>query len=136
LAAGSPPQYPPVGLLCSAPVYQPAPRPLAGGPGCLALLGSGALLRFILPGDTFSVLGWLTGLLFIPSLALVSGVLTGSGKAFEVIYVLWMSLLSQKAPPFDFIGMSRQSPLYLYVPLAIALFIIAVLARQAQLKRR
>ena len=36
----------------------------------IALLGSGALLRFVLAGETVSILGWIAGVLFIPSLAL------------------------------------------------------------------
>lgn len=121
-----------------------APRPIASQlPGAwlssfviLALMGSGALLRFIIAGETFSILGWLTGVLFIPSLALTSGVLTGSSKAFEAIYVLWMYMLVQKAPSFDFIGMTPESPLYIYVPLALILWILAVAARRQQMKSR
>ena len=99
-------------------------------------MGSGALLRFIIAGETFSILGWLTGVLFIPSLALTSGVLTGSSKAFEAIYVLWMYMLVQKAPSFDFIGMTPESPLDIYVPLALILWILAVAARRQQMKSR
>jgi hypothetical protein len=99
-----------------------------------ALLGSGALMRFIIAGETFSILGWLTGALFIPSLALALGTLTGSSKTFEVLYVLWMYMLTQKVPAFDFIGMTPASPLYIYVPLALALLSLAVLARQRQLR--
>ena len=121
-----------------------APRPLLNqlpaqwlsALSVLALLGSGALLRYILAGDTFSILGWLTGLLFIPSLALAAGVLTGSGKAFEVLYVLWIYLLIQKAPPFDFLGMTPQSPLAIYTLAAFALMALAVFARWWQLKVR
>ena len=102
----------------------------------LALMGSGALLRFILAGDPLSVLGWLTGALFIPSLALASGVLTGSSKAFEVVYVLWMYMLTQKAPAFDFIGMTPASPRYIYILAAFAMIALAVLARQRQLRSR
>jgi hypothetical protein len=99
-----------------------------------ALLGSGAFVRFITAGETFSAIGWLTGALFIPSLALALGTLTGNNKAFEVIYVLWMYMLTQKIPMFDFIGMMPASPLYIYVPLALALLFLAVFVRQRQLR--
>jgi len=102
----------------------------------LALMGSGALVRFILAGDTLGLLGWITGVLFIPSLALASGVLTGSSRAFEVIYILWMYMLTQKVPQFDFIGMTPESTWYIYAPLAGVLLIAAAFARQRQLTNR
>jgi hypothetical protein len=100
----------------------------------IALLGSGALIKFILMGETISVLGWLTGAAFIPSLALALGTLTGSRKAFEVLYVLWMYMLTQKIPAFDFIGMTSASLLYIYIPLTLALLSLAVFTRQRQLR--
>ncbi|MEP0807192.1 MAG: hypothetical protein HRF47_17050 [Chloroflexota bacterium] len=117
-----------------------APRPLANqlpaawlsAFAVTALLGSGALMRFLLAGETFSLFGWLTGALFIPSLALALGALTGSSKAFEALYVLWMYLLSQKVPAFDFIGLTPQSPLSAYVLLSLLLLCLTVLARQRQ----
>lgn len=101
-----------------------------------ALLGSGALMRFIVAGETFSVLGWLTGALFIPSLALALGALTGSRKAFEVLFVLWMYMLTQKIPWFDFIGMTPTSPLYLYILMTLALQFVVVFARQRCINQR
>ena len=82
-----------------------APRPLPPTARCLAfgfctyrLAGFRRADQFILAGATVSILGWITGALFIPSLALAFGTLTGSSKAFEVLYVLWMYLLTQKCP--------------------------------------
>ena len=100
----------------------------------LALLGSGALARFLIAGATFSAMGWLTGAIFIPSLALACGVLTGSSKTFEVVYVLWMYILTQKAASLDFIGITPQSPLYIYWLLAAGLVAAAVVARQVSSK--
>jgi len=102
----------------------------------LALLGSGALLRFILAGETISILGWLTGVVFISSLALAAGVLTGSSKAFEVIYVFLMYMQTQQFPPFDFMGMTPASPWYGYALLAGLLLIAAAFARRLQLTTR
>ncbi|MFZ6030639.1 MAG: hypothetical protein ACOYYS_23275 [Chloroflexota bacterium] len=102
----------------------------------LALLGSGALIRFLTAGEFTSLLSWLAGALFIPSLALALGVMTGSGKTFEVIYVLWMYGALQRVPAFDFIGTSSASPWYVYAPLALALMVITILARRWQLKNR
>ena len=101
-----------------------------------AALGSGALIKFILMGEWFSALGWLTGAMFIPSLALALGTLTGSGKLFEAIHVLWMYLLTQKVPALDFSGLTPEAPLYLYAPLAVGLFALALFVRQRELKNR
>lgn len=98
-----------------------------------AALGSGALIKFILAGEAVSALGWLTGAVFIPSLALFLGTLTGSGKAFEAIFVVWMYLLTQKAAFLDFMGIIPNSSWYFYAPLALVLLAIAALARQRQL---
>ena len=102
----------------------------------LAGLGSGALLRFIIAGEWFSVMGWIVGLLFVPSLALACGVLTGSGKTFEVLFMLWTYGAVQKAPQFDYLGMGPHSPLSIYALLSLALISVAVFARYLQMKKR
>jgi hypothetical protein len=118
-----------------------APRPMSQLPAgwlsavpVIALLGCGALVRFLLAGDAVAVLGWLTAILFVPSLALALGTLTGSGKAFEALYVLWMYGLTQQAPALDFAGLVPGSHFYLYAPVAIGLLAIAALARWRQLQ--
>jgi len=118
-----------------------APRPMSQLPAgwlsallVTALLGSGALVRFLLAGNAAAVLGWLTGVVFIPSLALALGTLTGSGKAFEALYVAWMYLLWQRAAALDFAALVPGSRFYLYAPVAIGLLAIAALARRRQLQ--
>ncbi|MDH3252263.1 MAG: hypothetical protein OEM41_05680, partial [Ignavibacteria bacterium] len=98
----------------------------------IALMGSGAFLNFLLAGETTSLLAWLSGALFIPSLALAVGVLTGSSKAFEVIYVIWMYIIVQKVPALDFVGVVSDSPWYVYALLALALCTLCAFARQRQ----
>ena len=101
-----------------------------------AVLGSGALIKFILLGETIGVLGWLTGTVFIPSLALVLGILTGSGKAFEAVYVVWMYAIYQRVSALDFAGLNPDSPFYIYALMALGLFALALFIRQRQLKIR
>jgi hypothetical protein len=114
------------------PVRSQLPAMWLSACAALALLGLGALARFVAAGEIFSILGWLTAVIFIPSLALALGVLTGSSKAFEVIYVVWMYLLFQRPASLDFAGLTPNSPLYVYAPLAAALIVIAVIARNQQ----
>jgi hypothetical protein len=118
-----------------------APRPMSQLPAgwlsavlVTALLGSGALVRFLLAGDPVALLGWLTAIAFIPSLALALGTLTGSGKAFEALYVLWMYGLMQNAAAIDFAGLVPGSHFYVYAPVAIGLIAVATLARRRQLQ--
>lgn len=121
-----------------------APRPIANQlPAAwlaafviLAGLGSGALIKFILLGEIFSVLGWFTGAIFIPSLALGLGTVTGSSRAFEAIYILWMYILTQKARSFDFVGFTPNSPLSVYVLLSVGIIAITLIVRQYQTKNR
>lgn len=120
----------------SNPVRKQLPATWLAGFLVTALMGSGVLVRYLLAGEMISAMGWLSGALFIPSLAIALGTLTGSSKAFEVLYVLWMYLIIQKIPPLDFIGMTPQSPWYIYAPLAPALVAVAAVARKMQLQCR
>jgi len=121
-----------------------APRPLANQLPATwlaaftvtTLMGSGAFLRFLFAGEYTSLLMWMAGALFIPSLALACGVLTGSSKPFEVMYVLWMYLLLQNIPALDFMGMTNASPWYVYTPLAWFLVALAAFGRHLRLKSR
>jgi hypothetical protein len=74
----------------------------------LALLTGGSLaLRLALAGDGPGLFGWTVGALFIPSLALLLGVWSGSSKLFEAIYIaLWYAGPAQSTPGLDFMGVS------------------------------
>ena len=100
-----------------------------------ALLGSGVLMKSLAAGDWSGLLVWLGGALFVPSLALFLGVLTGGSKAFEVVYILWMYLILQKTSAgLDFVGLVPASPWYIFVMLAALLAFLAVIARGSQLR--
>jgi len=121
-----------------------SPRPIANqlpaawlsGFVVLALLGSGALVKFIMAGELHSILGWLTGALFVPSLALALGTFTSSGKPFEAMYVAWSYVLTQKPAPLDFLGLGDKAPLLTYAILSVGLFALALFIRQRQLEQR
>lgn len=46
-------------------------------------------LKAVASGDVLQWLGILTGVLFVPSLALACGVWSGNGRLFQIIYLLW-----------------------------------------------
>ncbi|MBE7433290.1 MAG: hypothetical protein HS100_05195 [Anaerolineales bacterium] len=98
-----------------------------------ALMGSGAFLRHLLDGEITRLLAWMSGALFIPSLALALGVLTSSRKPFEVIYVTWMYLILNAVPTLDFVGVTPESPWQFYAISSFALLALAAFVRHSQL---
>jgi hypothetical protein len=106
-----------------------------------ALAGSGVAINLLLAGDSLGVLAWSVAAVFIPTLALALATWSGSGKLFEVIYmVLWyFGPLQQIVPQFDFMAVSDKAraagmPL-VYLVVTVALLGIAIVGRRRQLQR-
>ncbi|MFZ6030638.1 MAG: hypothetical protein ACOYYS_23270 [Chloroflexota bacterium] len=98
-------------------------------------MSGGTLVRFGLAGEIASQLSLAAGLLFIPSLALALGGWTGSSKAFEVVYVVfWYLGLLNKVLELDYLGLHTSNNWPVYLLLSLALFSLALLGRQRQLK--
>ena len=122
-----------------------APRPLrrqlpaawlAGVLLAAAVTGTYAL-RLALAGDAASLLGWLAGVLFVPSFALASGVWTGSGKLFEVAYlVLWYVGPLNHVPGLDYLGVvpGARGAHLAFIAAALALLALAYAGRARQLR--
>jgi len=135
-----------------APLLHSSPHPLARQlfatwlVGVLLALatGSGVGARLVLAGEWPGVATWIAAALFIPSLALASGVWTGGGKLFEVLYtMLWYGGPVNRIRPIDFIGTSPENAasgawggfaLAAVALLAVALLALAVLGRRRQLR--
>lgn len=100
-----------------------------------ALTGGGYALRLLTSSDWHGLSAWLAGALFIPSLALALGMLSGTSKPFEAIYTVWWYLGPlNHAPGFDFTGgIPAVSRPMLYLMLAGALIATAYLARRARM---
>jgi hypothetical protein len=80
-------------------------------------------------------MAFLSAALFIPSLALVLGVWGSSSKPFEIVYVtLWYLGPLNKTPRLDFTGANSAGYPELYIPLAMALIVLAFLGRARQLR--
>jgi hypothetical protein len=98
-------------------------------------MGSGAAVRLLISGDSASLLAFLSGALFIPSLALALGVWSGSSKPFEIIYIsLWYLGPLNKVPGLDFIGAQTNGRPEFFIPLSLALIAFAFLGRARQLR--
>lgn len=66
------------------------------------LTGAGAGVRLL---GSAAFVGWFVGALFIPSLALALGVLSGGSRLFEVVYLLfWYIGPMNKVPALDYLG--------------------------------
>ncbi|MBD3297693.1 MAG: hypothetical protein GF341_03480 [candidate division Zixibacteria bacterium] len=104
-----------------------------------AILGAGMFVRLVITGDAMALSAWIIGVMFVPSMGLALGVITSSGKSFEIVYLLlWYGGLMSKAPPLDFVGViegtahSNQPLAYLIVTLT--LIAAAIIGRWRQMR--
>jgi len=123
------------------PLGRQLPATWLAGVLLTALAGSGVALNLLLAGDMTSLLVWVIAALFIPSLALTLAIWSGSGKLFEVVYMLlwWFGPLNQLVPQLDFMGVSDSArtagmPL-VYLAVTVALLGGAVVGRRRQIQQ-
>ena len=99
------------------------------------LTGAGTGLQLLLHHDLHSLGAWLTGAVFIPTLALALGVWTGGPRAFEAIYTAWWYIgPAHQIPGLDFMGITpaSSSPLA-YAGAGAILLCIAYFGRRMRL---
>ncbi len=95
------------GLVFSAahPLGRQLPAAWLSGVVLAMATGGFAALRLGLGGDWAGLGAWAVGALFIPTMALALGVWSGSGKLFEILYlVLWYLGPMQRVKPLDYLG--------------------------------
>jgi len=123
-----------------APVWRQLPAVWFAGVAISAVTGSGMALRWWLAGDTAALGSWLVGAMFVPSMALCCGSLTGSSKLFEILYLL-LSYAGpfNSVPALDYMGATeeavRTGMAWNYLAEAGLLMAVAVVARQVRLRR-
>jgi hypothetical protein len=67
-------------------------------------LGLGPLLSMLIAGDSAGAAAWAGGALFIPSLALLLGTVSGTHRVFQVLYlILWYAVVNHVAAA-DYMG--------------------------------
>jgi hypothetical protein len=124
-------------LIFSAP--HAVPRQLlatyAAGVLVAALTGGGLGLHLLIARDFAGLAAWVSGALFIPALALVLGVTTGSRKFFEALYTAWWYVGPlHHIRNIDFMGTTAQSSTpAVYLAAAAALVLIAYTWRRVKL---
>jgi hypothetical protein len=123
-----------------------APRPIARQLACVWLVGVaiaglaafGVPLRSLMEGNRPAALAWLGGAGFVSSFALACGVWSGSGKLFEVLYlVLWYVGPINQAPPLDYggftaAGLAAGVP-FRFAAAGLVLLALAIAGRRRQI---
>lgn len=118
----------------AAPLLRQLPASWLAGFILAVLTGSGAALKLLSAGDGVGLLAWISGVLFIPSFALASGVWSNSNKLFEVAYVSMWYLALNGLQEVDFFGANSNGNIGFYIPFSIALIIVAWFGRVRQLQ--
>jgi hypothetical protein len=105
----------------------------------LALMtGSGMLIRTLIDGNWQILAACGVGAIFIPTMAIFLGVWSGSGKLFEILYLLlWYAGPMNRVPFMDFMGATNDSiaigmPLF-FLLIAAVLFALAIAGRRKKL---
>nr|WP_240522711.1 hypothetical protein [Bacillus pseudomycoides] len=99
------------------------------------IISSGLIIQFILIEDISFLFSWLSGIVFIPTLALVFGVWSRTHKLFEVVYILlWYLGPVNHLPYVDFLGISTSYAI-LYMGLSILLLSMALIGQLQQMGR-
>lgn len=98
----------------------------------LALLaGSGSLAHWLFAGSATGIVAVLAGAVFVPTLALACGAVSGTSRLFEIVYlVLWYVGPMNATPLLDFTAASGMSTALVA---AVVLAIAAFAARRARL---
>jgi hypothetical protein len=118
----------------AAPLMRQLPASWLAGFSLAVLTGSGAALKLLGAGDVAGLLAWFSAALFIPSLALASGVWSHSNKLFEVAYVSMWYLALNGLEAVDFFGATSSGNPGFYLPLSLALILAAFIGRARQLQ--
>jgi hypothetical protein len=127
-------------LLFSSPriLFRQLPACLVAGVIVTALSGAGAGIRLALAGDRVRFFTWIAAVLFIPALALALGIVTGTSKFFEALYIAWWYVGPlNRTPGLDFTGFAKSALglrcALIYLLISIVLLGVAFVSRRRQL---
>jgi hypothetical protein len=121
------------------PLLRQLPLLWAAGVVVAILTGSGVGIHLLLAENWQGIQVWAVGVLFIPSLALALGSLSGSSKLFEIIYMLWWYFGPMNhLPMLDFMSVTKNAIAmhvsFMYAIAAVVLLVLAFVGRQRQLR--
>jgi hypothetical protein len=119
----------------ASPLLRQLPAQWLAGFIITLLVSIGAIIRFTVDGDTAGLLALLSGAFFIPSLALASGVWSGTSKLFEILYMLiWYLGPLNKLMQLDYIGSHGNGRPEFFIPFSIGLIIFAFIGRTKRIR--
>ena len=122
------------------PLARQLPALWVSGIAIAVACGLGLGLKSIFLGEWTFLLSWIVGSLFVPSLALAFGTLSGSRRLFESVYpMLWYLGPMNHNPYLDFVGATQDSstlgvPLYIGL-ISAGLLLVALVARRRQMAK-
>ncbi len=119
----------------ASPLLRQLPAQWLAGFIVTLLVSIGAIIRLTVDGDTAGLLALLSGAFFIPSLALASGVWSGTSKLFEILYMLiWYLGPLNKIMALDYIGSHGNGRPEFFIPFSIVLIVLAFIGRARQIR--
>jgi hypothetical protein len=121
------------------PMRRQLPAIWLAGVIAMMIVGGSIGIRFAVEGEITSLLAWLAGTLFPPSLALFLGVWVGNSRGFELIYALiWYIGVINKIPGFDFAGITAEGLAkgipQLYLGITVGCVVLAFFGRWRQIR--
>ncbi|MBE9915611.1 hypothetical protein G8C92_16450 [Paenibacillus donghaensis] len=100
------------------------------------LMSSGLAVRLIAEQELTMLAVWISGAVFVPTLALACGVWSRSGKAFEIIYLsIWYMGPLNGLPVLNFMDLSEGRNVYIYSVLSLIFYVAAILGRRQRLNQ-
>lgn len=115
----------------SRPVLRQLPAAWLAGVLVTVLLTSVGVIVLIANGNLSALVGWVGGVIFIPTLALALGIFSSGSRLFEVVYVIWWYLGPlQKTAGMDFIN----GPSQFYLLAAAGLLLLSAFWRGRQVR--
>jgi hypothetical protein len=118
----------------AAPLTRQLPAAWFAGFLVTILTGGGAAMKLFSAADGTSLIVWLSAALFIPSLALTLGIWSNSSKLFEVTYISMWYLSMNGLDAVDFFGANSNGNVGFFIPLSIALIVLAFIGRAKQIQ--
>jgi len=119
----------------ASPLWRQLPAQWLAGFIVTLLVSIGAIIRLTVVGDSAGLLALLSGAIFIPSLALASGVWSGTSKLFEILYMLiWYLGPLNKLMALDYIGSHGNGHPEFFIPFSVVLIVSAFIGRARQIR--
>ncbi|MBV9718254.1 MAG: hypothetical protein JOZ77_02980 [Candidatus Eremiobacteraeota bacterium] len=96
------------------------------------LMGSGSIVHWLIAADWIAVAAVVAGAVFVPTLALACGAISGTSRLFEIVYlVLWYVGPMNNVPDLDF---TRPSGVPMAMTATVVLAVVAFAMRRIRLR--